>query len=312
VRRAAASAALPHPSAASFFDELRVERGASPHTLDAYARDLSKLFAFLADRGVAEPENVRAPDLAAFQQSLSAGGESPRSVARRSGAVRSFFKHLVRESGLRRDPAALLPHPKRERLLPRALKASEARKLVEAPASSSRAADAATPAARRDRAAAELLYGAGLRASELCGLKLRDADLDRRLVRVLGKGGKERMVHLGEPAIAALRTWIDRGRPAYRRPTSPDRLFLARGGGPMTRQALASVIAKRARAAGVTSKTSPHVLRHSFATHLVQGGADLRAVQEMLGHASIDTTQIYTGLGVERLAEAHRRAHPRA
>ena len=309
-----------------FLDELRVERAASVHTLEAYARDLTRLFAFLGERGRPAPEAATPADLGAFQAALTHAGEAPRTVARRSGAVRSFYKFLVREELIRKNPAADLPHPTRERLLPKALKENDARKLMEArpttpPATGDADSEGAPVPSRgpaseatelRDRAAVELLYGAGLRASELCGARLRDVDLARGQIRVLGKGGKERVARLGEPAAAAVRAWLDRGRPVYRKPASGDRLFLSAGGGPLSRQALGSLVGKRARAAGVGAKTTPHVLRHSFATHLVRGGADLRAVQEMLGHASIDTTQIYTGLGVEHLQVAHKRAHPRA
>ncbi len=325
-----------------FLDELRVERAASAHTLEAYARDLTRLFAFLAERGRTSPEAATPADLAAFQAALTRAGEAPRTVARRSGALRSFYKFLVREELVRLNPAANLPHPTRERLLPKALKESDARKLMEAVAmvgksgapetrggkvvrgapagagagagagASVGAAVADDAAELRSRAAVELLYGAGLRASELCGARLRDVDLARGQIRVLGKGGKERVARLGQPAVAAVRAWLDRGRPSYRKPATGDRLFLSAGGGPLSRQALGSLVGKRARLAGVGAKTTPHVLRHSFATHLVRGGADLRAVQEMLGHASIDTTQIYTGLGVEHLQVAHKRAHPRA
>lgn len=304
--RAPAGRGGKHPLLAMFLDELRVARGASPHTLEAYGRDLTALFAFLAEKGVPEPESATPEVLAEFQRSLAAAGAAPRTVARRCGAVRSFYKHLVAEGLVRRDPAALLPQPRRDRPLPKALRQGEARALMEDAASEE------TPTALRDRAAVELLYGAGLRASELCGARLRDADLARAQIRVLGKGEKERVVRLGEPAVAALRAWLDRGRPRLRKPDSPDRLFLNGRGAPLTRQALGGLVGRRAAAAGVATHTTPHTLRHSFATHLVQGGADLRAVQELLGHASIDTTQIYTGLRVEHLLAAHKRAHPRA
>ncbi|HYC78576.1 MAG TPA: tyrosine recombinase [Planctomycetota bacterium] len=288
-----------------FLDDLRVERAASPHTLEAYARDLSLLFEFLARRGVREPEAARPKDLEAFQAELRLRGEAPRTVARRTGAVRSFFKYLVREGFLRGDPATLMSAPARARLLPRALGTDEARSLMETPRGDA-------PSDLRDRAALELLYGAGLRASELCGLRLRDVSLSTGVVRVLGKGAKERAARLGAPGVAALREWLDRGRPKLRKPASPDYVFLGDRGARWSRFRLHARVKRRAREAGVDPSTSAHTLRHTFATHLVRGGADLRAVQELLGHASVDTTQIYTGLGVEHLRRAHARAHPRA
>jgi site-specific recombinase XerD len=294
-----------------FLDDLRVERGASAHTLSAYARDLSRLQAFLVSRGVDGLEKASSADLAAFQQGLATKGEAPATVARRTGAIRSFYKHLVREDVLKRDPSTLLPMPKRTLGLPKALSQADARKFVEhAPVAPK--VDEDDPVALRDRCAAELLYGGGLRASELCDLKLADADWENRRVRVVGKGGKERVVRIGAPAADALRRWLVRGRPKLRKPTSPDRLLLGVRGGPYDRRGLAKTVGRRAKEAGLRSKVHPHLLRHSFATHLLNGGADLRAVQEMLGHASIDTTQVYVGLETAALLSAHKKAHPRA
>jgi integrase/recombinase XerC len=285
-----------------FLEDLRIERAASPHTLDAYLRDLTLLERFLAGRGVNAPERVSTDDLVAFQASLATSGQRVRSVARRTAAIRAFFKFLLREELIRKNPAALLPRPTPPRLLPKAVdEPAIGRLLDERPTE---------PMGVRDHAAMELLYGAGLRASELCSLRLRDLDLARGHARVLGKGRKERIAQIGAPAREALRAWLD-VRGGFARPTSPDTVFLGRSGRPLTRQALATLVKKRVVAGGLPLRTSPHTLRHSFATHLVKAGADLRAVQEMLGHASIDTTQIYTALDVAHLQATHRRAHPR-
>ncbi len=288
-----------------FLDDLALARSISAHTRDAYRRDLAILGNFLAKNGVTRIEDVATAHLASFQAARAKAGDASRTVSRRTACLRSFFKFLVREGHLKRNPAAILPQPTQPKLLPRALPAADVKKLIESPPTSD-------PMDLRDRAAMELLYGAGLRASEVCGIQLRDLDLDRRAARVLGKGRKERVVQIGEPAADALRAWIERGRRHMRTPTSPDHVFLGQRGKPLTRQALAGLVKHRVMASGVAVATSPHTLRHSFATHLVQGGADLRAVQELLGHASIDTTQIYTGLELKHLKDVYRKAHPRA
>jgi site-specific recombinase XerD len=291
------------PSIRLFLEDLRIERAASPNTLDAYARDLGLLADFLEERGIASPAKATTEDLAHFQAELGRRRDSPRSVARRTAAIRVFFKFLLREEMIARNPAALLPRPASPKLLPKSVdEESVARLLDQKPKE---------PMDVRDHAALELLYGAGLRASELCTLKLKDLDLDRGQARVLGKGRKERMTQVGGPAREALQAWL-KTRPKLQKPTSPDSVFLGRGGRALSRQALATIVKKWVKREGLPLRTSPHTLRHSFATHLVKNGADLRAVQELLGHASIDTTQIYTGLDVDHLRAAHRRAHPRA
>jgi integrase/recombinase XerC len=214
-----------------------------------------------------------------------------------------FFKFLLREELISRNPAALLPRPAALKLLPKSVDQQAITRLLDHKSKD--------PLDLRDLAAMELLYGSGMRASELCTLRLRDLDLDRGQARVLGKGRKERITQVGTPAREALATWLA-VRPRFAKPTSGDSVFLGKGGKHLTRQALATLVKKWVIRSGLPLRTSPHTLRHSFATHLVKNGADLRAVQEMLGHASIDTTQIYTGLDVEHLRTAHRRAHPRA
>jgi integrase/recombinase XerC len=286
-----------------FLEDLKLERAASPHTLDAYARDLGLLERFLSERGIQSPKGVATEHLADFQGHLRKRGQGVRSVARRTAAIRVFFKFLLREQMIARNPAALLPRPAAPKLLPKSVDEPSIARLLDQ--------DPTEPLDVRDHAAMELLYGSGLRASELCTLRLRDLDLERGQARVLGKGRKERVTQIGAPAREALEAWL-RARRGLAKPTSPDSVFLAKGGKPLSRQALATLVKKWVRREGLPLRTSPHTLRHSFATHLVKNGADLRAVQEMLGHASIDTTQIYTGLDVEHLRATHRRAHPRA
>jgi site-specific recombinase XerD len=286
-----------------FLEDLRITRGASPNTLDAYGRDLARLEAFLAGRGVEHPRQATTEALAQFQAELRKKGEGPRSIARRTAALRVFFKYLLREQLITKNPAALLPSPAAPKLLPKSVDEAAVARLLD------RKPEALLDV--RDHAALEFLYGSGLRASELVSIRVRDLDLARGQGRVLGKGRKERMVQIGGPAREALRRWLDvRGRLA--KPLSPDTVFLGKGGKPLTRQALATIVKKAVVREGLPLRTSPHTLRHSFATHLVKNGADLRAVQELLGHSSIDTTQIYTALDVGHLRAVHARAHPRA
>jgi site-specific recombinase XerD len=286
-----------------FLEDLRIARAASPNTLDAYGRDLGLLEQFLAGRGILRPSQATTESLAQFQGELRKRGEGPRSIARRTAAIRVFFKYLLREQMITKNPAALLPSPAAPRLLPKAVDEGAVARLLEQKPEE--------PLAIRDHAALEFLYGSGLRATELITIRARDVDFERAQARVLGKGRKERIVQLGGPAREALRRWLEvRGR--FAKPTSPDTLFLGRGGRPLTRQALATIVKKAVVREGLPLRTSPHTLRHSFATHLVKNGADLRAVQELLGHASIDTTQIYTALDAAHLRQVHARAHPRA
>jgi integrase/recombinase XerC len=291
------------PSIRLFLEDLRLERAASPNTLDAYARDLGLLADFLEERKITSPPKVATEHLAQFQAELGRRGQGPRSVARRTAAIRVFFKFLLREQMVSRNPAALLPRPAAPRLLPKSVSQEEIGRLLDQKPKE--------PMDVRDHAALELLYGSGLRASELCSLKLKDLDLDRGQARVLGKGRKERITQVGGPAREALQAWL-KTRSSLQKPTSPDAVFLGKGGRALSRQGLATIVKKWVKREGLPLRTSPHTLRHSFATHLVKNGADLRAVQELLGHASIDTTQIYTGLDVEHLRQTHRRAHPRA
>lgn len=306
---------------------LTVERGLARLTLDAYSRDLlAFLEAAAGGRGGGEPpapSQLDRADVVAFLKAQTARGLSPRSLARQLSAVRGFVGFLRREGTLASDPTADLAPPRQPGRLPRGLSADEVARLVAAP-------EGDGPIALRDRAMLELLYASGLRVSELVGLPLGRLDLARRLVRPLGKGSKERLVPFGEAAEAALRAYLARGRPALlagarrRSPAArsarvraprarPETLvFIGRGGRGLSRQGFWAIVRSRARRAGVTTPLSPHTLRHTFATHLLEGGADLRDVQAMLGHADIRTTEIYTHLSRRRLREVYDRHHPRA
>lgn len=291
-----------------FLAHLAVERGLSRNTLEAYARDLARLVAHLEKAGVADPAAIAPDHLRRFAEALAAEGLGPASRARTLVATRRFVRHLLALGVLERDPAEGLLSPRQRQRLPRILRGEETEALLTAAASEE------GPLALRDRAMLEVLYGAGLRVSELVSLPL--AGLDRRAgcVRVRGKGGRERIVPLGEPAVAALETWLADGRPgvarAARRPS--DAVFLSRRGTAMTRQNFFVRLRLLARRAGMPAdRVSPHVLRHSFATDLLEGGADLRAVQAMLGHADLATTQIYTHVSRGRLRETVERHHPR-
>ena len=299
---------LPH-HAARFLDYLIVERGLSDHSLAAYRRDLRLYQRALADHAVADVTAAGADALRRFvpwlRESTSTRGRAyaPRSIARTLAAVRGFHRFLVAEGLAASDPSSDVASPRLPRSLPKALSAAQVERLLAAPADD-------TPAALRDRALLELLYGAGLRISELVALDLDDVDLVSRTVRCMGKGRKERIVPFGRPAARALDALLVRGRPALR-PEGPWLLCNQRGGR-LTRQGAWKIVKTYADSAGLGALVSPHTLRHSFATHLLDGGADVRVVQELLGHASVNTTQIYTQVSTSRLRTVYDRAHPRA
>src|ERR671936_153453 len=268
-----------------------------------------RMLAFLGRRGVAVTVAAH-PDLSAFLAQLAAGGDGRPPVAaatlqRKAACMRSFYRHLRREVIVEHDPTADLRAPRKSQRLPQVLTRDEVARLLGAP----RGTD---PAALRDRALLELMYACGLRASEAIGLDVRDVDLERGVLRARGKGSKERIVPIGREAVAAARVYLDRGRPAFVGLGDEPRLFVNRRGGGLTRQGLYKIVQRYARAVGLDDRMSPHTLRHTFATHLLAGGCDLRAVQEMLGHADIATTQIYTHLSAERLKDVYFQAHPRA
>ncbi|HLA92865.1 MAG TPA: site-specific tyrosine recombinase XerD [Actinomycetota bacterium] len=294
-----------------FLDHLAVERGLSPHTVAAYGRDLARYMAFLRGRGVTDPAAVNERAVTAFVAEVSASthgdGKSYRatSIVRALSSVRAFHRFLLREGRASRDPTAGVIRPKLPRGLPKPLSVDGVARLLAQPDRSA--------AGLRDRALLETLYGAGLRVSELVGLDVDDVDLHEGSVRVLGKGGKERDVPLGRYGRDAIGAYLTRVRPDLVRPRSRSALFLnRRNGGRLTRQGVTDILQRHAAAAGIGRKVSPHTLRHSFATHLLEGGADVRVVQELLGHASVATTQVYTLVTREHLREVYLTSFPRA
>jgi integrase/recombinase XerD len=290
----------------SFLVHARVERGLAPATVDAYGRDLERFVAFLERRGVGGPAGIERPHVTGFLEAMAREGLSARSRTRVLSAARRFLRHLQATGRLEGDPLLGVTAPRSGRRLPRVLSPEETDALLAA-------VDPADALATRDRAMLEVLYGAGLRVSELVGLPLAALDLRRGLLRVRGKGRRERLVPLGEPALDALRTYLEEGRVRLsRKGRAPEAVFLTGRGGPMTRQNFFARLRSLGRRAGLpTERVSPHVLRHSFATHLLDGGADLRAVQAMLGHADLSTTQVYTHVSQTRLRETVEARHPR-
>ena len=288
-----------------FQDHLSVEKGASPRTNEAYLRDVSRFAVFCATKGAHAPANASARILREYVYHLKDLGLSPSSIRRNVSAVRSYFRFMLSEGELVRDPSERLEAPKRWRTLPEVLTVEEAEKLLLAPSLDE-------PLAFRDRAMLELAYGAGLRVSEWITLSTRDVLMDDHLLRVFGKGSKERLVPIGRKAIAAVAIYVRELRPKLERGQGKGILFLNARGEPLSRMGAWKILRKYVDIAGITKPVSPHTLRHSFATHLLEGGADLRAVQEMLGHADISTTQIYTHVDREYLRSVHRQFHPRA
>ncbi len=292
-------------------DFLSVERGLSKNTLEAYQRDLSRYATYLRSMGVADGTEADENVIAGFVARLSATEfeEGRRymasSVARALAAVRTFHTFLLREGDTDLNPAQAVSRPKVPRNLPRPLAVAEVESMLAAPAEGD-------VVGLRDRAILETLYGAGLRISELVGLDVDDVDLEEGSVRVFGKGSKERLVPLGRFAIDAIEAYLTRARPALARTGSGAAMFLNQRGGRLTRQGAAKILGTAARRAGVKKRVTPHTLRHSFATHLLEGGADVRVVQELLGHATLTTTQIYTLVTGDRLREEYFSAHPRA
>jgi len=291
-----------------FLTHLAVERGLSRNTLDAYARDLARLAAHLEAEGVRDPAAIEPAQWRGFAAALERAGLAPASRTRALVAARRFGLHLVARGVLSRDPAEGLLAPRKTQRLPRVLRPDETEALLAAAAAGEGAY------AARDCAMLEVLYGAGLRVSELVSLPLGGLDRRAGLVRVLGKGGRERIVPLGEPALLAVERWLAEARPIWSRRARDrsDAVFLTARGTAMTRQNFFARLRQLARRAGIASeRVSPHVLRHSFATDLLSGGADLRSVQAMLGHADLATTQIYTHVSQDRLRETVEAHHPR-
>lgn len=318
-----------------FLAYLEFERGLARNTLEAYRTDLLQYGGFLAKRGLGAPE-ARPADVADFLADLATGNTagsaseevpdgavrgqradgapsarlpqrplSASTIHRKVACLRSFYKHLRREGIAEEDPTATLTAPRRGQKLPQVLSYPEVKHLLEQ-------ARGSEPAALRDRALLEVMYACGLRASEAVGIEVTDADLRRGFVRVRGKGSKERIVPLGRQAVAAVRRYLRSGRPHFVGTGTESKLFVNQRGRGLTRQGLYKIIGRHARAAGLDGKMSPHTLRHTFATHLLSGGCDLRSVQEMLGHADISTTQMYTHLSGEEIKKVYFKAHPRA
>ena len=287
-----------------FRDFLSLEAGHSPNTVESYQRDLRRLAEFALARGIASPAELTRPVLRDFVFALKDLGLSAATIRRHVSAVRTYFGFLLGEGAVKEDPSDRLESPRLGRTLPDTLSVQEIESLLGAPAIED-------PLGWRDRALLELGYGAGLRVSELCSLGLTDLVLSEGLVRVLGKGSKERMVPVGRSVLGALSVYLHTLRPELDRGASKQRVFLNVRGQPLSRVGAWGIVKRAARRAGLTKTVTPHTLRHSFATHLLEGGADLRAVQEMLGHADLSTTQIYTHVDREYLRSVHRQYHPR-
>jgi len=287
-----------------FSDYLTLEQGSSPRTLEAYRRDVERLVDYARSKGIQTPTDVTSRTLREFVYHLKDLGLSPSSIRRNISAVRTYFRFLMADGAVVRDPSERLETPQRWRTLPDVLTVQEVERLLAAPTLDD-------PFAFRDRAMLELAYGAGLRVSEWITLGVRDALLEDKLVRVFGKGSKERLVPIGRTAIGAVATYLRELRPRLERGSGKGILFLNARGEPLSRMGAWKILRRYVERAGITKVVSPHTLRHSFATHLLEGGADLRAVQEMLGHADISTTQIYTHVDREYLRQVHRQYHPR-
>jgi integrase/recombinase XerD len=291
-----------------FLAYLEFERGLSRNTLDAYRSDLLQFGRFLEKSGVTAVD-ATGSDISDFLAELAGGNgraaASPATIHRKSACLRSFYRHLRREGIRDSDPTAALTAPRRGQRLPHVLTRGEVATLLEQPKGTE-------PAALRDRALLEVMYASGLRASEAIGLELADIDLEAQVLRARGKGSKERLVPVGRAASRAARDYLERGRPRLVSDPTEAHVFVNFRGHHLTRQGLYKIVQRHAKSAGLADRMSPHTLRHSFATHLLAGGCDLRSVQEMLGHADVATTQLYTHLSSERLKDVYFRAHPRA
>jgi integrase/recombinase XerD len=288
-----------------FHDYLALERGSAANTQLAYARDLARFATFAAAAGIADPGAASPRQLRTFVYHLKDLGLAPSSVRRTVSAVRTYYRFLLDDGHVDRDPSERLDTPARWRTLPGVLTVADVERLLAAPTVDE-------PLAFRDRAMLELAYGAGLRVSEWITLAVRDVLFEDQLVRVFGKGSKERLVPVGRSAIGAAAVYLRELRPRLDRGAGEGVLFLNARGEPLTRMGAWKILRKHVEAAGIAVPVTPHTLRHTFATHLLEGGADLRAVQEMLGHASIATTQIYTHVDREYLRSVHRQYHPRS
>lgn len=288
-----------------YITHLQVEKDASPYTLRNYSHEIQQFLDFLKDQGAHSWDAVDRQVLRRYLLWLRKEGYVEASMARRLSEIRSFCRYLLREGLLDFNPMDVVSSPKVPKRLPRYLRNEEVEALLNAP-------DLSTPLGQRDRAIVELLYAAGVRLSELVSLDLEHLNLDRGQLLVWGKGGKERVVLLGDPAVHALRTYINDGRGRLASPKTRNALFLNRFGGRLSRRSIGLILDKYSKLAGLWKKVTPHLLRHTFATHMLEGGAGLRVVQELLGHAQPTTTEIYTHVTPSRLREVYMKTHPRA
>ena len=289
---------------AAFLNYLRVEKGLAKNTVDSYGRDLEKFRRFLEKKNRELPQ-VSAMDVREFVLALDRQRLQSRSIARHIVSLRQFFLHLLREDILSSNPTEHLESPRTWKVLPKYLSVEETQNLMEKP-------EAGTPLGLRDRAILELLYGTGLRVSELISLHVADVNLEEGTVRALGKGNKQRIVPAGQHAVAAVEEYLGESRPVLLKSRQAPWLFVSRRATRLTRQSIWLLLARYGRLAGIGKEVTPHLLRHSFATHMLARGADLRSLQMMLGHADIATTQIYTHVVTTQLQEIYRRHHPRA
>ncbi|MDX6225261.1 MAG: integrase/recombinase XerC [Frankiales bacterium] len=290
----------------AYLRHVQSERGLSAHSVRAYAGDLTSLLDHAARCGASVPADLTLGVLRSWLALQTSRGKARATLARRAAAARGFTAWAVRRGLMTTDPGAALASPKRHRTLPTVLDAAQVRALLDG------LALADEPLDLRDRAVLELLYATGVRVSELCGLDQRDVDRTRRTIKVLGKGDKERIVPLGDPALRAVDDWLEHGRPALVTARSAQALLLGAKGGRLDSRTARRVVHERLAAVPGAPELGPHGLRHSAATHLLEGGADLRSVQELLGHATLATTQIYTHVSIDRLKATYDRAHPRA
>lgn len=295
-----------HPYLREFLDHLRIERGVSKATLAAYRRDIEQHIAELTEAKIDFPQGVSTDVVIQYLDGLRMQGRRASTVARKTSALRRFYAYLASEGYLAEDPARLTRNHAPPKRFKGALQPEEMVRLLEAAKAQENA-----PLRLRDQAMLELLYATGLRVSELLGLRPGDLNLQFQFLRTIGKGNKERLVPFHDAALQAIEQYLEQGRPALARGKAAEALFLNRSGQPLSRMGFWKIIRKHALAAGITSEISPHTLRHSFATHLLHNGVDLRALQEMLGHASISTTEIYTHLDERRMREMHQQFHPR-
>jgi len=289
----------------SFIAYMRVERNASPRTVENYAREIREFLDFLRERGISGWGQVDRLVVRQYLAWLQGQGYVKASVARRLTEVRSFYRYLMRQGVVAANPLKVVSSPRLERRLPSFLTIEQVNSLLSTP-------DLATPQGLRDRALLEFLYASGMRVSEIVGLNLSNLERGLREARVWGKGGKERIVLLGEPAVAALESYLRLGRPRLAGDKANNAVFLNRSGGRLSARSVQEALEKYAALAGLSGKVTPHTLRHSFATHLLDGGADLRVVQELLGHAHLSTTQVYTHVTQSQARKIYMQAHPRA